>query len=216
MAGEQEKEILELCRKHMDRVLKTVEVMRDAVHFFCNLEEEKLKAAADGAAKAERKADREKAKIIEKLSRGPIHPIDREEIIRLVLNTDDVAENARAAARKLVLLSPEEFCNELGDDLRSFSDLALEIAVQLKNAFGTLLENPKKAIDEANKVEKMEEKIDVFRAKHISVEIIDWADRSKKPGTSLILKEVTDNMEDVADRSEDVADVIRSIAIASV
>ncbi|MBS7621781.1 DUF47 family protein, partial [Candidatus Bathyarchaeota archaeon] len=43
-----------------------------------------------------------KEEIISEISRGPFHPIDREDIIELVLTIDDIAANLKSASRKLL------------------------------------------------------------------------------------------------------------------
>jgi len=48
---------------------------------------------------SERKADDIKRRIIRELSEEFVHPIDREELIRLILATDDIATFAKEASR---------------------------------------------------------------------------------------------------------------------
>ncbi len=220
LGREKEKHALKLCKKHMDRVVKVVEGMREAVYHLCDYEKDKLKTISKEVIKLERDADSTKGSILKELSKGVFHPISREEIIRLVLTADNVAENARAVGKKAVLLQTKELKSVcqfgiLGEHMKTHADDVLKIVKVLRTAYSALLEDPKEAIEITFKVENMEEKIDSFRGKKLIPEIIDWCDRSGKPGSCIVLKDMTDNMEQVADYSEDVADVIRSIAIGS-
>jgi len=217
---EKEKEVLGLCEEHIHKILKTVEEMKNTIYFLCTSDRRKMIRASERTSRSERKADEVKARILEELSKGIFHPINRDEIVRLVLTADDIAENAKAAARKAALIPMGEIkriCEDkhLSKDLRILSDNLIEITKSVSDAFSSLLRDPRKTIKLANKVEKIEEDIDNFRAETLLPEVIEWCDKSKKPGTSLLLKEMADNMEEVADRAEDVADVVRGIAISS-
>ncbi len=218
---EKEKRALKLCKEHIDRVQKVVEGMREAIYHLCDYNRSQLKSISKEVIKRERKADSTKGKILKELSKGVFHPINREEIIRLVLIADNVAENARAVGKKAVLLQTKEMksvCKwgALGEHLKIHADDIVNIVKTLNKTYSALLKNPREAIELTFKVENKEEQIDRFRGKYLIPEIIEWCNRSEKPGTCIILKAMTDNMEEVADRSEDVADVIRSIAIGSI
>ncbi|KXB09184.1 hypothetical protein AKJ35_01275 [candidate division MSBL1 archaeon SCGC-AAA833F18] len=207
-----EKRALDLFKKHMNKITETTESMEDALHTFCDGKENVDRKTNSVLAK-EREADEIKAEIIDELSKGNFPPLGREEIIRLVMTADDIADNARGAAAKITFLDSSELSESLRDDLKTLSSLALEVVQLLESTYLTLLEDPKVALKRTSEVEKMEEEIDHFRASELMPAVIEWSDQSGKSGTSIILKEVADNMEEVADRSEDVADEIRSIAI---
>jgi len=162
--------------------------------------------------KQERYADNLKREILEKLSRGPFHPITREEVVRVVLTADDVAANAKSAARKISASSPKDLPDEIKDGLRSLADMDVKIAEKMREAFIKLLEDPAVAIEVTNEVERMEEEIDDYRVA-LTENILKYGDKVKSIAAWLMLKEAVENMENIADRSEDVADVIRSIAI---
>jgi predicted phosphate transport protein (TIGR00153 family) len=216
LSRREEKKILSLCNTHLDKICETVTSMKNAVFSFCagdyQLLEEHYKATFD----SERAADDIKHKILLDVSSGPLHPIAREEVIRLVLTADDIAENAKSAARKLRSFASTECLNErIVVHLKEMASMCVEIVDKVRFAFLKLSEGPKQAIDAAGQVEVVEESIDDFRLGLIK-EILDC----KKPivsikslGPWLMLLNAIENMEDVSDRSEDVADVIRSIAI---
>lgn len=218
LSRREEKKVLSLCTTHLDKIYDTVASMKNAVFSFCSGDfhslEEHYKAAFD----SERAADDIKHQILLDVSSGPLHPIAREEVIRLVLTADDIAENAKSAARKLRTFASTECLNELIiSHLQEMASMCVEIVDKVRIAFHKLNDGPKQAIDAADQVEVVEESIDDFRLGLIK-EILDC----KKPivsikslGPWLMLLNAIENMEDVSDRSEDVADVIRSIAILS-
>ena len=215
LSRREEKKVLELCKSHLNKIVETVEEMKWVVHSFCNEDfnamEEHYKKAFDN----ERAADDIKHHILRNISAGPLHPIQREEVIRLVLTADDIAENAKSGARKLRLASTKCLTDQISVGLREMADMCVEIAHSVRIAFEKLNVGKDAAIEAANQVEALEESIDEFRLGLLKAIL-----SCKQPVVSikslapwLMLLNAIENMEDVSDRSEDVADVIRSIAI---
>jgi len=128
------------------------------------------------------------------------------------LTADDVAANAKSAARKIGGSSSKSLPSEIKEGLKALADMDLKIAEKMRDAFMQLLEDPDLAIEVTHEVEKMEEEIDDYRVALVE-KILRYGDKAKSISSWLMLKEAVENMEDVSDRSEDVADVIRSIAI---
>ncbi|KXB04704.1 hypothetical protein AKJ49_01790 [candidate division MSBL1 archaeon SCGC-AAA382A03] len=214
LGKQKEKQALNLCKKHMDDIAKTAEAMKNTVHLFSR-DGQNIREKAEIVLDNERKADETKSKILEELSTGNFPPLSRENIIRLIMTADDIADNARAAAMKLTFLDPESVDQEVKDSLKELSDLAYESTKLLKKAFEATLEKPDSVRQETSAVEKIEEKTDTFRAEKLIPKMVKWADKSNKPGTSFVISEVENNIEEVVDQAENCADVIREIAIGS-
>lgn len=215
LGRQKEKKALQLSTEHIEEIVKTTESMKDTVHLFCN-NGKNLREGAEDVFNNERKADKIKSQIIEELSKGNFPPMSRENIIRLILTADDIADNARAAAMKLTFLDPENVSDELKEELKKLSNFAFESTKLLKNAFSAMFEDPEAVREETAKVEKMEEKVDSFRAEKLTPTLVKWADESKLPGTSYVLAEVENNIENAVDETENCADVLREIAIESI
>ena len=214
LGKQKEKRALNLSKEHIDQIVDTAELMKNAITKFCE-NDENIDADSDDVFNKEKQADETKAKILTELSKGNFPPMSREKIMRLVTTADDIADNARAAAMKLSLLKAEEIDKDLKKDLGKLSEYAYESTKLLKIAFDALLEDPESAIEKTEKVEDMEEKIDFFHAENLTPKLIKWADESHKPGSSYVLTEVEDNIEEVADQAENCADAIREIAIGA-
>lgn len=215
LGRQKEKRALKLSIKHIEEIVETSESMKRAVHTFCE-NGENIRENSEKVFDNERKADKVKSDIIEELSKGNFPPMRRENIIRLVLTADDIADNARAAAMKLTFLDPENVGEDLKKELKKLSDFAYEAAKLLKNAFSAMLDNPEAVREETAKVEKMEEKVDSFRSESLTPKLVKWADEANKPGTSYVLAEVENNIEESVDGTENCADVLREIAIESI
>ncbi|KXB05434.1 hypothetical protein AKJ51_05050 [candidate division MSBL1 archaeon SCGC-AAA382A20] len=102
--------------------------------------------------------------------------------------------------------------------MRKLSNLALDTVNLLSEAFNTFLKerDVDPLIRKAQEVEKMEEKVDDFRANEIFPNITKWADKNHKCGTVLLILEIEENIEEVVDTTEDVTDILREIGISSV
>lgn len=209
-----EKRALKLSKNHMKEIVKTAELMKETVFLFCE-NGENIREKAEEVLDNERKADEIKDEILEELSKGNFPPLSRENIIRLIMTADDIADNARAAAMKLTFLNPESVDPELKGSLRKLADFSHESTKILKKSFSASLENPSSVRKKTGEVEKMEEKVDTFRAETLIPQLVKWADESHKPGTSIIVTEVENNIENVVDQTENCADVLREITIGT-
>lgn len=158
----------------------------------------------------EREADDEKERIISEVSKGPFHPLDREDIIRLVLSMDDIAANLKSASRKLLYSDPREAPDEVKKGLVELAKLLEEIVSKLGETLDALISGSKETLKLADLVERKEEEIDEFRHELIA-KILEWGDSAKKLSRVLIVKEAVENIEAASDKAEDVADVVRSI-----
>lgn len=209
-----EKRALKLSKKHMEEIVKTAELMKETVFLFCE-NGKNIRKKAEEVLDNERKADETKNEILEELSTGSFPPLNRENIIRLIMTADDVADNARAAAMKLTFLNPERVDQEIKELLKKLADFSHESTRILKKSFSASLEEPSTVREETGKVEKMEEKVDTFRAETLIPKLVKWADETQRCGTAILMTEVENNIEEVVDQTENCADVIREIAIGA-
>ena len=210
-----ERKALDLCEKLMEQITQTSEGMRDTVYSFCE-EGRDMEKNWRGVVDKERSADELKSKILSELSKGSFPPLSREMIIRLMMTIDDIGDNAKAAAMKLSFLESEKVDEDIQDDLRSLSEYSHEAVKTLQEAFSVFLHDDIEAgLKKTGEVEKLEEKIDTFRAERMIPKIVKWADKSNNSGTANLLTEIENNIEEVADHSENSADVIRELAISS-
>jgi len=213
ISKQKEKEVMRLCITHADEILTTVMQMKQVVYSFCGDDVEGAKNAFKQVFDSERKADEIKRRVLEELSKGPFHPMDREDVMRLVLMADDVGANAKSAARKINFSSSTDLGADIKTGLRQLADMLVEIVAKMKIAIEKLLREPGNAIKLADELETLEERIDEHRVE-LLVKIIKIGDRTEGFSSWLMLKEAVENMENVADKSEDVADVVRIIAIS--
>ncbi len=163
--------------------------------------------------KYEKEADDIKRKILSELSSEFFHPIDREDLIRLVLTSDDVAAYAKAWSRRLTLLNVGNVPQEILNKLFVMASKVHEATLLMKKAAEKLMLDPREVLELANKIEVLEEEVDDIRHE-VFKDILNFCEQSKI-SQCLMVKEVMDSIENSADKCEDVADVLRSIALLS-
>ncbi|MEL9996922.1 MAG: DUF47 family protein [Sulfolobales archaeon] len=159
----------------------------------------------------EREADNVKRSIFEELSNGFIHPIDRDEIVRLVLATDDIAAYLKAASRRALLVDPKIIDYEIKIYALTMCEKVLNAVGLLKEAVRSLPTEPNKALAIANDVERIEEEIDDIRMRALE-RVLRFCNHTEV-SACIIAKEIIDSLENSADRCEDTADVIRVLAV---
>lgn len=214
MGEARERKILEIVDEHIKRIVKTVAGMNKAVQAFCRIDMKKVEEGFNEAFKSERDADELKRMVLEELSKGIFHPINRGEIIRLTMTADEIAANAKAAARKLRYIKPKKLQKDLRETMYNFSNSVLDTTIKMHETFISLTKDPRSAIALSYEVEKLEEKIDDFRTEELVPKLMVWYRRIRDIGVALLMYELTDNMENIADLCEDVSDIIRSIAVS--
>ncbi|MEM1682308.1 MAG: DUF47 family protein [Sulfolobales archaeon] len=214
MSGRKRKDLLKFFIVHVAEVEKVVEKSKNVV-------DELVKGNADLVAvfwgevfESERKADDIKRKLLAELASETFHPIDREEIVRLILTMDDVAAYAKAWSRRAMLYLPDRLPQNIGNALVTMASRVHEAVKYIKQAVEMLPENPRGTLELANKVESLEEEVDDIRHE-VFREVLKFCDSSRS-SKCMLTKEIMDSIENAADRCEDVADVLRSIALLSI
>jgi len=203
--------IIAMCMEHIDKIIETIDSLKEMLEQYDRGEYEKAMVSYEKVFKKERKADDIKRKIIAELSKGVFHPIDREDLIRLTLTLDDIAAYVKAAGRRLVITEPMNIPKNIFNVMKTMTSKVKDATVLIKNAVMELYENPRKALDIANDIERIEEEVDDIRIMGLE-ETLKWC-QTVDIVSCMTVKETIDSLENAADKCEDVADVIRSIAL---
>ncbi|MEM4440053.1 MAG: DUF47 family protein [Desulfurococcaceae archaeon] len=203
---------LELYVNLLEKIYMVVEHAVEALKAYSSTNYEKLAEEWRRVFELEREADVVKRKIIEELSKGLLHPIDREEVMRLVITSDDIASKAKAWTRRLTYAVHEDLPLDI-------INMAIEIASNVSEAVSLLTEasrrliegDRKRVLEIAEKVEHTEERVDEARA-NILEKVLSYCSTAKV-SSCILIKEIVDIIEEAADDCEDVADVLRSIVL---
>lgn len=207
-----EREVLKVSGVHLDMVLDVVRGMRAVFEAFAEGDIKGANEAFEKVFKREREADAKKEEIIAELSKGLFHPIDREEIVRWLFTVDDLADFAKAAARKILLAKREDVPTEVIEDIVAVAKEASAAAEGLADVLNALISEPAKTIEFAERVERLEEKVDEMRIELLK-KVVAWGNRECKLGSWLAVKDAIEDVEELADRAENAADVARVMAL---
>jgi len=211
IARTRQREIIEMYNKHIDKIIETVEHCLRMLEHYKVRDIENAKKEYDIVFEKEKEADDIKRQIIAELSKELFHPIDREELLRMILTTDDIAAYVKAMSRRLLLIINEEIEEEIIEDLMRMAARILNATKLIKEAAKKLIENPKKALELADNIERLEEEVDEIRMEALE-KVMKFCDKTRN-SLCIISKDLVDSLENASDRCEDTADVIRSIAL---
>lgn len=203
---------LRLYVAHAEKVSAVVEHAVEALRAYARGGAEKLDEEWRAVFNLEREADNVKRRILEELSRGLLHPIDREEVVRLVITSDDIASKAKAWTRRLKYASVEGVSCELIGKVVEMASEVLTATRLIVEASRKLLEDDRtRVLKIADEIERLEEKVDEVRAEMLE-KVLSYCREARVPAC-LLAKEIVDIVEEAADDCEDVADVLRSIVL---
>jgi len=210
-----EADILRRELEHLEKIGETVRALIEELDAYIKGDVEGVINAYRRVFESEREADKVKESIIDELSSGVLHPIDREELIRLVLGSDDIAAHAKAAARRLLILSKLDSRppQSVLESMRDIARIALEAVEKIASAIENLRRDPRKSIRLSHEVERLEEQADDIRLR-TEEELVKWCNQGE-PGDCLLSYRILESLEQSTDKCEDVGDIIRSIAILS-
>lgn len=206
------KETITASCKHLKRIFAIVSVAQEMLYAYLRNDIEEATKKAQDITSLEREADKIKEEIIDNLMNSSLHPMDQDEIIRLILTADDIAAQLKATARKLLYTHSEEVPQHIKDGLKGIMDLIAEESNALRSTIEALVKDRNDIRERAEKTERLEEAIDDARV-DLLAQILKWGDTSEHVSDWIMIKEVVENMETASDKMEDTADVIRQIAI---
>lgn len=206
------KETMTASCRHLRQIFNIVSISQEMVYAYLRSDLEEATKKSQEIVRLEREADQIKEEIIEKLMNSSLHPMDQDEIIRLVLTADDIAAQLKATGRKLLYTHPDEVPPHIKDGLKGIIDLLAEESQALRSTIEALVKGKNDIRERAEKTERLEEAIDDARV-DLLAQILKWGDTSEHVSDWIMLKEAVENMETASDKIEDTADVLRQIAI---
>jgi hypothetical protein len=146
-------------------------------------------------------------RVVEKLHKVFITPLDRNDIYRLITKMDDIMDFVEAASERIALYEIRTSTKELSDLARTLvasSERVLEAVSGLRD-----LKNPQVVLEKCVEINRLENEADallrgtlakLFREEKDPVAIIKW-------------KEIYELLETATDRCEDVANIIEGVVL---
>ncbi|MEM0015139.1 MAG: DUF47 family protein [Zestosphaera sp.] len=207
-------EVIRFYIEHVNKIIEVMDHAKKTIEFFSHNDVENVEKEWNAVFKYEKEADDIKRRVLSELCKEIFHPIDREELVRLALTSDDVAAYAKDWTRRLTLMDPAGIPRGILSKLYKMADNAHQASILMRKAAEKLLTDPKEVLEIANEIERLEEETDDVRH-DVFKDILQYCEESKI-SQCIMIKEVMDSIENSMNKCEDVADTMRSIALLSV
>ena len=201
--------------EHSKATVMAIEQLDRCINFALAGKREDLVRSFEILSLKEKEADLLKRKIIGELAKGDLPASEREDLMRLARQTDDVIDWINETGRILV-----EF--DLKDMPEDVKELTVEISKVIKNCVIKLDDCIEKltnrefqdALKAADEVERLEEQMDGLYQKSrrsiasLKTEIVQI-------GQAILLADFMDALETITDRCEDSCDEVRVIVVTA-
>jgi len=201
--------------EHSKATVMAIEQLDRCINFALAGKREDLVRSFEILSLKEKEADLLKRKIIGELAKGDLPASEREDLMRLARQTDDVIDWINETGRILV-----EF--DLKDMPEDVKELTVDISKVIKNCVIKLDDCIEKltnrefqdALKAADEVERLEEQMDGLYQKSrrsiasLKTEIVQI-------GQAILLADFMDSLETITDRCEDSCDEVRVIVVTA-
>jgi predicted phosphate transport protein (TIGR00153 family) len=201
--------------EHSKATVMAIEQLDRCINFALAGKREDLVRSFEILSLKEKEADLLKRKIIGELAKGDLPASEREDLMRLARQTDDVIDWINETGRILV-----EF--DLKDMPEDVKELTVDISKVIKNCVIKLDDCIEKltnrefqdALKAADEVERLEEQMDGLYQKsrrsiaNLKTEIVQI-------GQAILLADFMDSLETITDRCEDSCDEVRVIVVTA-
>lgn len=188
--------------KQMELNRKAAEQLVDMLENYVDVERK-----AEQIHETEHAADQHLHELMSELNRSFITPIDREDIVQLANELDDITDSIEDVSNLFDVLS----ITAVKPEAKEMSRLILNACEALCKVVGEFahFKNSKKLVEMIIEVNRIEEEGDrrhraiikeLYKTEPNAIELMKW-------------KEIFDTMEDVLDNCEDVADLLDGLVI---
>ncbi|MEM3587632.1 MAG: DUF47 family protein [Candidatus Jordarchaeaceae archaeon] len=204
-----ERIVLEIIQDHIRKILSAVKELAPFLEAWLNGNEQEMEEILSKISQAENEADGIKLSLLDELSVAATL-IQREDLMRLVLIVDDIADYAEGTAFRLKGLKNWKPQDDIAEDLRNLVNTMINSVETLRESIFTIVEDAQKAQKAAEEVDKIERFMDqIHRTTEQSLFDLDIDCK-----TLIRLLNIITNLEDAVDTARKAADAARIIAVA--
>jgi predicted phosphate transport protein (TIGR00153 family) len=209
-----ERKILEDHLKHVEKVVETARALEDSVSHVRSRDLNSFIKDYEKISSLEREADVFKRTLMKEVSQVLIHPIDREYLINLTLNIDQIAGYCRAVGKRILILmeASEDLDGHMIEYVSTVASKIRQIAELILSALQSLKRSAQETIEFTNEIEKTEEEVDDLKLEAYKIVLKKCNEKSIE--WCILSKEIIDTLEEATDRGERVADIIRMLAVS--
>lgn len=199
-----EEKFFDMLTEQSENTLEGAKELKNFVHNYTKFERSERKSMAQTIKNIEHKGDEITHKIIEKLNKTFITPIDKEDIHQMAVLLDDVIDLINAVALRFVLLGIER----IDTHITQLVDITLNAVIELNKSILDLrkLKDMREHYIKIHSLENEADEIyhealsELFHYYKNSIDIIKY-------------KDIYELLEKITDKCEDVAHVIENIVV---
>jgi len=207
-ANDKERKALDMYQDHIRKVVTAVKELSLMVEDWINNEWESIEQRLEKISSMEKEADEIKRALLDEVSKAATL-IQREDLMRLSLIADEIADYADATSFRLSHLRDWRPQGKLANMFRELIEWVVKSVEKLREAIFMLPQNVEKAIKIAEEVDESERKVDALQRS--IVHMLYNLDISAK--TLIKVIDFVRHIEEIADIAEDAADAVRIIAV---
>ena len=203
-----ERIVLEIIQDHIRKILSAVKELSPFLEAWLTGNENEMEEILSKISKAENEAEEIKHALLDELSVAAL--LQREDMMRLVLITDELADYAEGTAFRLKGLKNWKPDHTLTEDIRNLINTMINSVETLRESIFTIVEDAERAKKAAEEVDKLERFMDqIHRATEQTLFELDLDHK-----TLIRLLNIVTNLEDAVDTARNAADAVRIIAVA--
>ncbi|MHA1644993.1 MAG: DUF47 domain-containing protein [Candidatus Freyarchaeota archaeon] len=204
-----ERIVLEIIQDHIRKILSAVKALAPFLEAWLNGNEKEMEELLSKISQAQSEAEEIKLELLDELSVAATL-IQREDMMRLVLITDEIVDYAEGTAFRLKGLKNWKPESKIVEDLRNLVATMIRSVETLRESIFTIVEDAEKAKKAAEEIDKLERFMDqIHRAAEQTLFDLDLDHR-----TLIRLLNIVTNLEDAVDTTRRAADAVRIIAVA--
>ncbi|MFP3984707.1 MAG: DUF47 domain-containing protein [Candidatus Bathyarchaeia archaeon] len=203
---------LSVCQDHLRKVLEISRKVPQMVDCFVNGDKEVARQVFADIRKAEEEVDQARRMVSQELAQIGAILINREDFLRFTNLTSEIADFCEGIAFWLLSIMERgwKVPSDIKDDLGKLADATLDAVIRLRETAITLAYGSKKTLEKAKEVEIAERLVDeAYR--ELEVKIIN--SKLEIP-VMLLLRDITQLLENIADKAEDASDAARILSFA--
>jgi predicted phosphate transport protein (TIGR00153 family) len=201
---------LNVCQEHLRRVLDQTRKVPQMIECFMKNDKEKTKQLYDEIRNGEEEVDKARRLVSQELAEIGAILLSREDFLRFTNLTSEIADFSEGIAFRLneITIHHWNVPMDIKKELLKLSETVFETVLRLRETVMVLNYGTSKTMEKAKEVEIAERKVDAI---YRELEIKLLTSKMDLPAL-ILLRDVTQLLEDSADKSEDAADATRILS----
>jgi len=197
-------------QRHLALTTGIVEDLEKAIMAATKKDEKEMQQCVERVSSSEKEADTLRRNVMDNISKGELSPMDRVDLMDLVKRVDMVADWSRESTRILGAIPMEYVPNSIKDEFIEMVKSVKECAVSLQKCVNKMMTKPEEALQAADAVERIEEKVDDI---HEKARVLLGKEALPKAGIAVLVGQLFEAIEMIADACEDACDQVRIIMV---